>query len=343
MHLTHEEISCYRNHSLAPAQILRVREHVDICGECRGKLASDAGDAAVVQALFSSEPDEQELVLFAAGRLPDARAREIEAHVASCTDCAEAIDDLRQFAPKAKVQPIRKPRPLWWGALAAALLLAAGGLAWFYAGRTAQQPLVASLHDGPGADPQGRAWAAEALRTGRLPLGAPLPAAAPGVLRGTPGETAFTLLAPLNRRVVSDRPEFHWEPLAGASSYEVTVFTTDEKIVAHGVTSTTQWQPEQSVPREVRLGWQVTAHRGSTRVTAPAPPAAPVFFEVIPSDAGVRIERARSAQSPSHLELAALYAHEGMVEEAQGELAALETANPGSAVISQLRRSLTGQ
>jgi hypothetical protein len=368
MHLTNEDLTCYRKQTLPPEQLLRVRQHCDVCETCRKQVAANAEDFMLMRALFSVEPHEQELVLFAAGRLPEDRAREIEEHAAGCETCTEAIADLREFAakqspmvpaPKAPVQPERvvempvrkRPLPTWLGVAAAAILVAVVGFG-LMRRREESPQLVASLHDGAGVatlsasgqvgglanlDVQERGWIGDALRTGRLPAGAPLLAGRTSVLRGASSNESFQLLGPVNRKVVEERPEFHWEPLAGSSSYEVTIFTEDEKIIAQDMAATTSWRPSAELPRSVRLGWQVTARRGSSRITAPAPPAPPAFIELIPAEAAARIERARGG---SHLELAVLYAHEGMVAEAQAELALLESANPGSTLVRQLRESL---
>src|SRR5579872_5113881 len=84
MHLTEEEIISYKDRRLSPDQVLRVRTHSDECSECRARLAGDSVDALVLRTLLSDEPDEQELVLFVAGRLPESRAREIKEHAANC-------------------------------------------------------------------------------------------------------------------------------------------------------------------------------------------------------------------------------------------------------------------
>jgi hypothetical protein len=65
-----------------------------------------------------------------------------------------------------------------------------------------------------------------------------------------------------------------------------------------------------------------------------------VVLEVISTESAARIERARGG---SHLELAVLYASEGMIKEAREELAALDMANPGSALLRQMRESLDGR
>jgi len=363
MHLSNEEITCYRDHALSPEQILSVRSHCDVCAECRDKLASDPYHAVALRALLSFEPDEQELALFVAGRLPEERAREIEEHAAECPRCAEAVAELREFAapmdqaskPPVIAMPDRKrTAPFWVGGMAAAVVAAGGIAVLLRPHRSASRPPVASLRDGavvatlsasgeigglPNLDPEERGWIGDVLRTGRLPLGPSISAPPPTVLRGSPADESFQLLSPVDRRVADDKPEFRWESLAGASSYQITVFTEEEKIVAQGVAASNEWRPSAPLPREIRLGWQVTARHGATHITAPAPPAASVFLEVISADAASRIERARR----SHLELAVFYAREGLLDEAQAEVVALEADNPGSPLVKQLRQSLPGR
>ena len=353
MHLSPEELTGYRDHSLAPEEILRIGLHCEQCPECRQKLAADADGAGALRALLSEEPDEQELVLLAAGRLPEARAREIEEHAAGCPRCAETIAELRQMAPHPAEAPViempkRRGLPAWaWAAAAAGV--AAVGIGMYQ--RQQQPVLLASLHDGAALatlndagqlaglsnlDAEERGWIAEAMRSGHLAVGATIDPGQSTVLRGEASGASFRLLTPVDRRLADDAPEFRWEALAGASAYEVTVFTADDTIVAQGESSGMSWRPAAPLPREVRLGWQVTARTGGQRVLAPAPPAPPVYFEVIAPDLAARIDRARG----SHLQLAVLYARAGMAEEASAELAALSAENPGSTVITGWRGSL---
>src|SRR5262245_59923019 len=128
-HLEAHVIARYRERQSPPEEILRVREHVDECAECRAKITQAQGNAAVVGAFIDPEPDEQELVLFAAGKLPTERAAEIEAHLGNCIPCREAVEDLRPFAAPSVEMPARlRPVPLWWGAVAAVLLIGVYGI-----------------------------------------------------------------------------------------------------------------------------------------------------------------------------------------------------------------------
>ena len=353
-HLTADNIAQYREGKLAPAEILSLREHVDSCAECRAKLAQSPSGGAVLRAWIDSEPDEQELVLFAAGKLGPERSNEIEAHLEHCDECRDAVADLHAFAARKTVveMPARKrPVPLWWGAVAAVALLGVYGLV----SRSAKPPqVVASLHDGAanvtvngsgdvsgvtGATQQERVLIAEALRTGKMPLRAVASPQETAVLRGARENQPIKLLEPMGRRMLSDRPEFLWSALDGASSYEVTVFTEDEKILDKATVTETRWQPQAALPRGGRLNWQVTAIRGSEHIVAPAPPAPRAWFEIVSKETADRLAAMRDSGG-SNLRLAIAYAQEGLQVEAATAMRAVIAENPDSEVAKQLRDSL---
>ncbi|MCS6861930.1 MAG: zf-HC2 domain-containing protein, partial [Abditibacteriales bacterium] len=64
-----------------------------------------------------------------------------------------------------------------------------------------------------------------------------------GVTRGTVGDgIPFVLLAPVGTVVQTDRPTFRWQPLDGATSYQVTVFDADFNAIAKSDNlTTTEW------------------------------------------------------------------------------------------------------
>jgi hypothetical protein len=350
-HLTADETARYRARQLEPGEILRLREHVDSCAECRAKTAQSPVSAAVLRGWIDPEPDEQELVLFAAGKLPADRMGEIEAHVVNCADCRETVEDLRVFANRKTVveMPVRRrPVPLWWGAVAAILVVGVYALI-----RSGKPEVIASLHDGAatvtlsrsgdvsgiaGATDQERVLIADALRTGRMPL----PSAAPadtGVLRGDQSNQPFRLFEPMHRRTLTERPEFRWSPVEGAESYQITVFTEDEKVVDQASVTDTRWQPAGVLPRGSRLYWQVSAIRGGQRITAPAPPAPRAWFEIVSGETAQRLDAMRQSGG-SNLRLAVAYAHEGLQVEAAAVMRAVLADNPDSTLAKQLRDSL---
>jgi anti-sigma factor RsiW len=352
-HLTADNIAAYKEGRLAPADILLLREHIDACAECRAKLAQSGSGGAMLRAWIDPEPDEQELVLFAAGKLGAERAKEIEEHLRNCEECREAVEDLRAFAARKSVveMPARRSRPvpLWWGAVAAVVLVGVYGVM-----RSGKPEAVATLHDGganvtvsrsgdvsgvAGASQQELVLIADALRTGRMPLRAVASPQETAVLRGGQENQPFRLLEPMGRRLLSDRPEFRWSALDGAASYEITVFTDDEKILDKGTVTDTRWQPQAALPRGGRLNWQVTAIRSGERIVAPAPPAPRAWFEIVSKETADRLAAMRDSGG-SNLRLAIAYAQEGLQVEAGTVMRAVIAENPDSEVAKKLRDSL---
>jgi hypothetical protein len=350
-HLAADEVARYRAGQMGPEEILRLREHVDSCPECRRSVAQHESGASLLRAWIDPEPDEQELVLFAAGKLPPARAGEIEEHIANCLGCREAVDDLRAFADRQRMvemPPRRRPVPLWWGAVAAVVLVGV-----YVISRSSRPEVVATLRDGagtvtltksgevggiPGASEQERVLIAEALRTGRVPLPAAAQADA-GVLRGDQDSQPFRLFEPMRRRTLTNRPEFRWSAMAGAASYQITVFTEYEKVIDQATVSDTRWQPDRALPRGSRLYWQVGALRGSQRIIEPAPPAPRAWFEIVSAETANRLAAMRQAGG-SHLRLAIAFAHEGLQVEASAIIRTVVAENPDSALAKKLRDSL---
>jgi len=84
------------------------------------------------------------------------------------------------------------------------------------------------------------------------------------------------------------------------------------------------------LPRSIPLLWQVRASRGNDMVSTPAPP---VRFEIVGVELAGRLEQLRTSPRPSHLLAAVLLAHAGVRHEADDELQALASENPGSGLL----------
>jgi hypothetical protein len=349
-HCTDRQIEAYRARRLGPEEILALQDHLAECPSCREKLAGAYSPAETGPAVEDHEVGEQELVDYAMGSLAGAHRSRIERHLATCAECRDVVAVLP--AARRSASPAR-----YWLAAAAVVVLLIPVAFWLMR-RPAEPKLIASVADAGGrielreggdlAGPSALSAAdrdllRDVLRSGALPPGpAALAAEAPGVLRSTGGPSpAFQVLAPLDRRVLSDRPRFDWTAAAGARSYEVSVVTADLREVAQSEPLTVPgWRPMRPLPRGVPLQWQVVARVGGYRVVAPAPPLPPAAFEIVGGEAAQRIERALALQPPSRLLLAALYAREGLTAEARAELDRLAAANPADPLIDRFRRAL---
>jgi hypothetical protein len=127
--------------------------------------------------------------------------------------------------------------------------------------------------------------------------------------------------------------------LDGASGYQITVFTEDERVIDQATVPDTRWQPTNPLPRGSRLYWQVTATRNGQPIIAPAPPAPRAWFEIVSAETANRLTAMRQANG-SNLRLAVVYAHEGLQVEAGAVMRAILAENPDSALAKQLRDSL---
>jgi hypothetical protein len=91
-----------------------------------------------------------------------------------------------------------------------------------------------------------------------------------------PVSTRFALLGPFGEAVSETRPEFSWQPLAGAAHYSVVIVDEGLHPVQHSrALHTTVWKPRRPLRRGRTYLWQVTATlRGGTKVVAIAPSGA---------------------------------------------------------------------
>lgn len=133
------------------------------------------------------------------------------------------------------------------------------------------------------------------------------------------GET-FNLLQPVGTVTLSNRPTFQWQPLNGATSYEVHVLDTDFKVVAEsGPLTTTSWSPPTALARGVVYLWQVSAVKEGEVVSAPAAPRPEARFKILSGAKMREVQRAVKAQAGSPLALGIIYAHNGLLDAAEQE------------------------
>ncbi len=352
VHLTSTDIERYLARTLAPAELLELHHHVRACASCREALAAEAfarapgWTAPLESGTGELHLSEEEMVAWAAQRMPPARKQKAAAHLAACAECGEAVAAME--GERDRIRPRAWFLPRWVApalAAAAVLLLAVA----VYHRPAAQPALVASLRDGgaviglnargelrglDAASPQEREWVRQTLRGSALPAWPGMDGEARGVLRGAPAAkpSEFRVVAPLDTRVLEDRPRFVWGPEPGARQYQVVVTDQNLEVLARSELLTArEWQPPVALPRGVVLLWQVRALSGTTATTTPAPPDPPARFEIASAEVAARILSLRAAPQPSHLLLAVICARAGLREEASQELALLGRENPQAA------------
>ncbi len=160
-------------------------------------------------------------------------------------------------------------------------------------------------------------------------------------LMGGSGKAMFAVIEPVAKVLLADRPTLRWQPLAGATTYEVEVFDESfNSVLKSEHLQTTSWRVSKPLARGRVFAWQVKAIKDGQEFKAPQPPAPLARFRVLAKAEAEKIEQARAQFGTSHLLLGRLYAEAGLLDEAEREFSALEKANPDSTVPKQLLEGL---
>lgn len=182
------------------------------------------------------------------------------------------------------------------------------------------------------------------LSTGRVPraaYAAELRGSRSTLLGEAENGASFRLLSPVGKVVPGNRPSFTWQPLAGASSYTVTVVDARlNEVMTSGPLTTTNWRAGKPLLSGDTYSWQVMAVKDGKQIVSPVLPSPPARFKILEQERVRELEQARKTYANSHLALAVLYAEAGLRDEAESELRALLKANPQSRVVRNLLRDI---
>jgi hypothetical protein len=166
-------------------------------------------------------------------------------------------------------------------------------------GVTSANSQTAAVAQGSTAAPQARSAvaAASAQRSGTSqPAGlvpatvvpataaAVPPAAAAQSPSAAPADSAsFALLGPFGDEISDDRPEFTWQPVAGAAKYSVILVDEGLRPIAHTRVKTTTWRPHKPLRRGRTYLWQVTAIlKNGTKIVGTGPKSAEARIHIAP-------------------------------------------------------------
>ena len=363
-HLSPEERERYRQRRTTPRELLELDAHLATCPACREELLPAdrlrAGVAALrAQLQADREPHRRRwppwVAPWAAGMAAAAllgtgaltaslwnRVAALQAEQRRLLDADQVLrherDGLAATARQleAELARLQEARAAEDGHSAAAKTLRD------IAGRITleRDGHVAGL--GPLSPPEERR-VRTALATGRIEVPAHLGGllGGPGSLRGPVEGTDLDPLEPLGTVVESDRPTFRWRPLTGARGYVVAVYDSRlDKVAESPTLTTTEWQPALSLRRGLAYSWQITAKGDGHERTAPAPPAPEARFKVLEQEQVGALDRARRRVPRSHLLLGTQYAAAGLLDDAERELRALVSVDPGSRLARELLESL---
>ncbi len=161
------------------------------------------------------------------------------------------------------------------------------------------------------------------------------------LMGGSGGGVSFSLRGPVGKVVETARPTLRWTPLAGATSYVVTVRdSAGRTVVTSAPLTAAEWSVPDSLRRGVVYSWKVLAVRGGEEVVSPPPAAPDARFKVLEAAQAEELSRARRRHPRSHLLLGALYARAGLLDDAEREFRRLAEKNPSSPVAQKLLRDV---
>ncbi len=163
----------------------------------------------------------------------------------------------------------------------------------------------------------------------------------PSSLMGKAKGETFDLLQPVGTVTLSNRPTFQWQPLNGATSYEVHVLDTDFKVVAEsGPLTATSWSPPTALTRGVVYLWQVSAVKEGEVISAPAAPRPEARFQILSGAKMREVQRAVKALAGSPLARGIIYAHNGLLDAAEQEFQNALTRSQEPATARKLLQDL---
>jgi hypothetical protein len=351
-HLNDEQMARYRDRELTPRELLDVDSHLSTCADCRSRLYSAVRTTQQLRELRREYSEHLRYADIVACSEGSGNALQLQ-HIRECPSCQAEVLDLSHFRSeladtprKAEVVPMKPwARYRLPAGIAAAVLLVAGGITVMM--QKARAPQVAQI---PAAEPVQRAEASipqrereildRALATRSLEKAPVLEGliARQGTLLGQEAKRdRIDLHGPVGTAVLTDQPIFRWTPIPDAASYVVAIFDEKfQKITESPALEGTEWK-SSPLPHGIALNWQVTAKTRNGSVRAPMPPAPEARFRVLDPEVGQRIDAIRRDHPGNPLLLAALYAHEGALDDAQTALQAIDNATAQSYVESLMK------
>jgi hypothetical protein len=151
----------------------------------------------------------------------------------------------------------------------------------------------------------------------------------------------FSVIAPVGKVMLSDRPTFRWSPLDGATGYVVEIYDDSlRQIITSPQLTDTSWTATRSLKRGGIYSWQVTAIKGGEETISPRPPAPSAKFRILDESLANELVQARRAYASSYLTMALVYTKAGLLDEAEKEFLTLRRANPNSTISRRLLADL---
>ena len=352
----------------------------DADSELRPKLTAQSGGVEESIRHLSYE----DLEAYVSGRLASARLNYCRTHLDSCETCRAELEDLRTLKsemsgfsrpePNGRELGRRKRRGRLTlpqaAAVATILVVVTSGVLWWgrERPRAIKTPVAVTVAQSPAAPPAAviqprdtrladeiaalpvdlRAAVSAAIQHRKLQLPADLSrfgGRAPTLVGAPEANNGFALLSPCGQATAETRPEFHWQPLAGATRYSVAIVDAGLHPVQRSpALRTTSWRPRRPLRRDRTYLWQVTATlRNGSTVVASEPPLSEALLRIIPHKLADQMAQFRQGHDGAHLVLGALYAQAGMLAESADELRKVPAGDSSYSTARTLLESLPSE
>jgi hypothetical protein len=332
VHVNDDRLRGFVAGTLTPDELLEVDDHLAFCDACRARV-TEVGASAALEDLTESlrQPDvhltDEDLLLFAQGRVPSERLFTWRRHLRECDVCQRQVDELSAWTRSSRL-----PRAAIAAAAAVAVLVIGvlSARTW-YSQRPVQQ-VAAGQEVLRSLSPVSRARVEAAFRRGSADLPVFMHDLAPSreTLMGRPvASSGFEIAGPAGTAIIEDAPEFTWQPLAGAGAYVVSVFNENGTEAARSPAVTElRWTPTNPLPRDRTYTWQVSAEESGRSRIAPAPPAPPARFRVLDAATATELRQVAREFPEAHAVLGILYMEAGVRPLALAELGNVSSDDP---------------
>jgi anti-sigma factor RsiW len=326
----------------------------------------------------------EDLKAYAHGLLTSARLSYCQAHLDSCEECREELEDLRTV--KSDLSAFPRPEPnrgilarrqrrrgltLPQVGLVAVIFVAVAvaTVLWWARGSlpVKKSPVVAAVAQTPTPPPPApamptrdtrvadeiaalpddlRSAVSEAIQRGKLQLPpdvSRLRTRGPNLPAASEATKGFALLGPFGETISDTRPEFTWQPLAGAIGYSVVIVDAGLHPVQRSpALRTTAWQPRRHLRRGRTYLWEVTATlHGGSKVVASQPSTSETHLRIVGLKLADEIAHFRQGHPEAHLVLGALYAQAGMLTKSADELTKVPAGDSSYNTARKLLASLS--
>jgi hypothetical protein len=129
--------------------------------------------------------------------------------------------------------------------------------------------------------------------------------------------------------------------LSNAHAYTVFILDENFNVVMQSEPLTeTSWTIPQSLKRGGVYIWQVTATKDDRELTSPAAPMPDARFKILEQAKADELQRLTEGRKNSHLILGAIFAHNGLLDEAESEFQMAIEANQDAVAAKKLLQSV---